>query len=61
MAELNRETRRYPSALKDTMRAQIVLLMLKPPRQGRHLAVGLREVLTAIRYLAPRAPPATSS
>jgi transposase len=48
MAEIARKTKRYPSDLTE----RIEPLLPKPPRRGRKLAVNLREILNAIRYMA---------
>ncbi|GGG20416.1 hypothetical protein GCM10010964_05790 [Caldovatus sediminis] len=55
MAEPGPKTRRHPSDLTDEDWVPIEPLMAKPARRGRKPSAGLREVLNAIRCLAPSA------
>jgi transposase len=52
MAEIEKKTKRYPSDLTDEEWERIAPLLPKPAKKGRKLAVDLREVLNAIRYMA---------
>ena len=51
MAEIERQTKRYPTDLTDEEWAKVEPVMPKPARTGRQREVDLREVLNAIRYL----------
>lgn len=51
MAEIARQTKRYPSDLTDEEWAQIAPLMPGPSRRGRPREMDLREVINALRYL----------
>lgn len=52
MADIVRETKRYPTDLTDEEWVRIEPLMPKPPKRGRKISVDLREMLNAIRYMA---------
>jgi transposase len=52
MAEIERKTKRYPTDLTDEEWSKIEPLLPGPARTGRRREVDLREVLSAIRYLA---------
>jgi transposase len=52
MAEIARETKRYPSDLTDEEWERVRPLLPKAPRRGRRPAVDLREILNAIRCMA---------
>ena len=52
MAEIERQTKRYPTDLTDAEWAHVEPFLPKPGRTGRRREVDLREVLNAIRYVA---------
>ncbi len=52
MAEIERQTKRYPTDLTDAEWAHVEPFLPKPGRIGRRREVDLREVLNAIRYVA---------
>lgn len=52
MADIEKKTRRYPTALTDEEWSQGEPLLPKPAGTGRRREIELREVLNAIRYLA---------
>ena len=52
MAEIERQTKRYPTDLTDAEWALVEPFLPQPERTGRRRAVDLREVLNAIRYVA---------
>lgn len=52
MAEIERKTKRYPTDLSNEEWSQIEPLLPGPARSGPRREVDLREVLSAIRYLA---------
>ena len=52
MAEIERQTKRYPTDLTDAEWAHVEPFLPKPERTGRRREVDLREVLNAIRYVA---------
>jgi putative transposase len=51
MAEIQRKTKRYPSALTDEEWAAMLPLLPEAARTGRRRSVDLREILNAIRYM----------
>jgi transposase len=51
MAEIAKQTKRYPSDLTNEEWGQIARLMPKPGRPGRPCEVDFREVINAVRYL----------
>lgn len=51
MAEIARQTKRYPSDLTDDEWGRIEPLMPKPSRRDRPRKVDLREIINALRYL----------
>jgi transposase len=51
MAEIARQTKRYPTDLTDEEWERIAPLMPKPGRRGRPREVEFREVINAVRYL----------
>ncbi len=52
MAEIEKKTRRYPSDLTDEEWERIEPFLPGKTKTGRPVSVDLREVLTAIRYMA---------
>src|SRR6478735_2757712 len=52
MADVERRTKRYPTDRTDAEWAGIRPLLPKPLKRGRKPGVDMREVLTAIRYMA---------
>jgi len=52
MANIEKQTKRYPTDLTDEEWARIAPFLPRPGKTGRRLGVGLREVLNAIRYIA---------
>jgi putative transposase len=52
MADIARETRRYPTDLTDEEWVRIEPLMPKLPTRGRKPSMDLRELPNAIRYMA---------
>jgi len=52
MAEIARNTKRYPTDLTDEEWERIKPLLPEPPRRGRKISFDLREMLNAIRYMA---------
>ena len=52
MADIACKTKRYPTDLTDEEWVRIEPLMPKPPKRGRKPSVDLREMLSAIRYMA---------
>ena len=53
MAKIEKKTKRYPSDLTDEEWARIEPLLPKPAKKGRKPAVDMREIVNAIRYMAP--------
>jgi transposase len=51
VAEIERNTKRYPSDLTDEEWERIAPLMPAPGRRGRPREVDFREVINAVRYL----------
>jgi len=51
MAEIEKQTRRYPTDMTDAEWQRIEALLPRPSRRGRRRRVDLREILNAIRYV----------
>jgi putative transposase len=51
MAEIEKQTRRYPTDMTDVEWQRIEALLPRPSKRGRRRRVDLREILNAIRYV----------
>jgi len=51
MAEIEKQTRRYPTDMTDAEWQRIEALLPRPSKRGRRRRVDLREILNAIRYV----------